>query len=144
MKQQLRPEWQWIEAQLRDLLPGTPPIELSVTTAVRRLPRHHADVTMGANPIELRVHPELLDARVSRIRGILTHECGHIADGVLGDGAFRRVCRRLDVPYTEDVELRADILGEWVTGWHVWYDDEDIQCAGRGAHGRWTRPEGLS
>jgi hypothetical protein len=139
----LSTEWQHIEWQLRDLLPRTPVIELSVTPDVRRLPRHFADVTMGTDPIELRVHPELLDARVSRIRGILTHECGHIADGVLGDGAFRRVCRRLDVPYTEDEERRADILGEWVTGWHVWYDDEDIQCAGRGAHGQWERPTGL-
>ena len=136
-------EWERIEQQLRDLLPRTPRIDLEVTPAVRRLPRHFADVTLGADPVELRVHPELLDARVSRIRGILTHECGHIADGVLGDGAFRRVCRRLAMPYTEDEELRADILGEWVTGWHVWYDDEDIQCAGRGAHGQFHRPAGL-
>lgn len=92
------------------------------------------------DPPTLYVHPGLEDALITQIRGVLVHEAGHITDYYIDDETFQGVCYAIGRDYTEDEEVRADILGEFVTGWKVWYDDSMIQRAGPGAGGLPERP----
>jgi len=138
-----RGEWESIYGQVEAMFPGSPEVLIEVTPEVREKPRHFADVELS-HPVVLRLHPELVTGKVSRLRGVLAHEAGHILDlGLLSDQGFQRVCESLRVPYSTDEERRADILAEWLTGWVIYYDEDLVQCAGPGARGMTPRPHHL-
>lgn len=136
-------EWRSIYARVIGLYDNAPEVEVEITSDVREKPRHFADVELS-RPVVLRLHPELISGNITRLRGVLAHEAGHILDlSLMGDQEFRAVCRRLGYPYTTDRERRADILAEWVTGWTIYYDGDLVQRAGPGARGTTPRPTRL-
>lgn len=121
-----------------------PPVDVEVTSKVRLKPRHFADIDVNDDPILIRIHPDLETGPITRLRGVLAHEAGHLLDlVVLEEGPFRRICRELGYRYTKDEELRADILAEWATGWRIYYGPDLVQRAGTGARGISPRPSGL-
>lgn len=112
-----------------------PAIDLLVDSTVREKPRHFAAVDLSSEPYQLFVHPDLEDQPLQRIRGILAHEFGHVADAE-GMTCGCRICRG-------DLERLADCLAEVIFGVRIVYDDEDVQQVGRRTRGRWPRPKGL-
>lgn len=119
-------EWHWIALCLYEN--GVESLVLEESTAMRVEPRHFADCGGGV----VRVHPELEEQPISRIRGVLAHEAGHVLD------------REFDLFDEElDPERRADLLAFYLTGWTIYYDDELVQRAGPGARGTTPRPRGL-
>jgi hypothetical protein len=137
-------EWNSIYAMLQQTFESDFRVVLVVDPTVRTEPRHYAAVTMGGNPTLLYVHPDLYDAPVSLIRGVLAHECGHILDAQLTPASVRRLCHDNGVAYSSSEERRADALAEIALGWHIYYSREDlVQRAGPGARGLVQRPQEL-
>ena len=139
------PEWDRIYEQLKAVYPGRlPRVTIEVTPKLRKEPRNFADVLLGRRLVEMRVHPEILSPPLSRLRGVLSHEAGHILSYLLGEDGYENLCRETELPWYKDEELRADQLAEIITGDHIYYDEQDlVQRAGSGAKGLLKRPRYL-
>lgn len=131
--------WSDVLARALAVMPDLPEIKIVVDPSVRTKPRHYAAVTMGRSPVLLAVHPDLEDQPISRLRGVLAHEMGHVADD--HDGFASLGVSRAAVKH--DPERAADALAEAITGWKIYYDEELVQRAGPGARGQRPRPPGL-
>jgi hypothetical protein len=105
-----------------------PKVSVEEDSTLRTKPRHYSAMSTHS-PWVLYVHPELKDQQITRIRGILSHELGHLADFA----GFYDVAENCP-------ELRADLIAEEMLGWIIYYDYEDIQRAGPGASGVSQRP----
>jgi hypothetical protein len=128
----VRAEWRRIAGYLLEVEVRPPRLEES--TAMRTKPRHFADYGSGI----IRYHPELEDALLTNIRGVLLHEAGHVLDDELESEEVVEICRG-----EKDAEQRADILAQWLTGWTIWYGPDLVQRAGPGARGVRPRPRSL-
>jgi hypothetical protein len=82
----------------------------------------------------IKVAPELADQPASVILGVLAHEIGHILI-MLGREAMRSGY--------DSSERQADEVAESVFGKKIFYNENGVQCAGRGARGKRPRPRGL-
>lgn len=113
-----------------------PYILVQIYCDYRETPRHFAAVVVD-DPTILFLCPDLDDEPLSRIRGILYHEMGHILQWM-----ERKVTGRNE-RHGRDEEQDADHKVEGVCGIKIYYDEDLVQCAGPGAHGYWPRPRGL-
>lgn len=136
--------WNVIYGQVQDLIPDAPRVVVEITPTIRQAPRDFAEFDFGVRPLKLRLHPDIFCPPIARYRGVLAHEAGHLVSFVLGEEGYRSFCRGVRLEHLNSEELRADQLGEVVTGWHIYYNERDlVQRAGIGARGLEQRPESL-
>lgn len=136
--------WNVIYNQVLELLPKAPRVVVTITPELRTEPRNFADIDLEARPIELRLHPDIFCPPIARYRGVLAHEAGHLVAYCLGESGYKTLCQRTGLPSFDSEELRADQLAEVVTGWHIFYNPNDlVQRAGIGARGLAMRPKEL-
>lgn len=112
-----------------------PPIVIRMDCSFAEKPRHFA-AQEGIAPPTIYLCPDLADQPITRIRGILYHEFGHIIQGL--EKMFKG---RVDTE-NRDYEQDCDWKIEEVTGVKIYYDDDLLQRAGPGARGK-KRPKGL-
>lgn len=113
-----------------------PPIVLSMDCSFAEKPRHFA-AQEGISPPTIYLCPDLADQPITRIRGILYHEFGHIIQKL--EKLFNGKVELDDRDYEQDCDYKI----EAVTGIRIYYDDDLLQRAGQGAHGK-KRPKGLT
>jgi hypothetical protein len=96
--------------------------------------RNFAGIVVG-RPSELFLCDDLLDQPVSRIRGVLWHELGHVIDK-FAPGPWRKYsgCKGLDE------EQWTDAAVETFCGVKIYYDEDLVQRVGPGHSHSWTRP----
>ena len=111
-----------------------PPIIIRMDCSFAIKSRHFA-AQEGTSTIYL--CPDLADQPITRIRGILYHEFGHIIQKL---EKLLSGCTELD---DRDYEQDCDYKIEMATGVRIYYDDELLQRAGPGARGK-KRPKGLT
>lgn len=111
-----------------------PPIIIRMDCSFAEKPRHFA-AHEGVSTIYL--CPDLADQPITRIRGILYHEFGHIIQGL-----ERLVNGRVELD-DRDYEQDCDWKIEQATGIKIYYDNNLLQRAGPGARGK-KRPRGLT
>jgi hypothetical protein len=111
--------------------------------------RNFAAVSPLSDPVQLYLCADLTHQPITRIRGILWHEAGHV---ILE--RTRRAFRQLlgvfpleDDPkhplYGLDEEQKTDAIVQLTCGVKIYYDDDLVQRAGPGARGIRPRPAGL-
>ena len=129
----------WIDVVRRcqSRLPWFPDVFIEVDCSFRVKPRHFAAVSTDG-PVILFVCPELEKQPLTRIRGILAHEAGHIAYdlGLVGEKDLQGISLM-------DSERQADLAAWFATGWIIKYDRDLVQKAGPGSRGDWPRPINL-
>jgi len=113
-----------------------PPIVIKMDCSFAKKPRHFA-AQQGLVPCTVHLCPDLAEQPITRIRGILYHEFGHIVQN-LEDMIKGRVDTE-DRDYEQDCDYKI----EAVTGVRIYYDDDLLQRAGPGARGK-PRPKGLT
>jgi len=118
-----------VETTLQALLDWLPPgvcdeIEFEWKCHFAEDARHYASVDLSVYPPNLGVCPDLEYQPRERILGVLAHETGHIIDP------------------TAD-EREADRAAEEAFDLEIFYDEEDVQCAGPNASGNRPRPPRL-
>jgi len=118
-----------VEASLDFLLP---PIIIRMDCSFARKPRHFA----AQERTTIYLCPDLADQPITRIRGILYHEFGHILQRI--EKAITGTVELGDRDYEQDCDYKI----EEATGVRIYYDDELLQRAGPGARGK-PRPRGL-
>lgn len=101
-------------------------------------PRNFAGIIVG-KPAKLHLCDDLAEQPLTRIRGILWHEAGHLLDWMAG-----RRWRRYKDNSGLDSEQRTDHAVEVFCGERIYYDEDMVQRVGRKQRG-WIspRPEGL-
>ena len=113
-----------------------PPIIIRMDCSFANKPRHFA-AHEGAAASTIYLCPDLADQPISRIRGILYHEFGHIIQAL--EKLFTGRVELDDRDYEQDCDHKI----EEVAGVRIYYDDELLQRAGPGARGK-PRPKGLT
>jgi hypothetical protein len=135
----------WLEVlvRCRDRIGVFPRVVIREDASLRTKPRHFAAVSTWSSlheegPVVLYIHPELEHQKLSRLRGILAHEAGHIA-------IDHKLVTEKELPGLKklDSEVQADVAATYATGWKIYYDKSLVQLAGPGARGSWPRPDGL-
>ena len=111
-----------------------PPIVVRMDCSFAEKPRHFA-AQEGNSTIYL--CPDLADQPITRIRGILYHEFGHVIQRM--EKLFNGHVELGDRDYEQDCDWKL----EQVTGVRIYYDDDLLQRAGPGARGK-KRPRGLT
>ena len=130
----LRKELQQIANKVEDGLGfPLPPIVVRMDCSFAIKPRHFA-AQEGVSTIYL--CPDLADQPITRIRGILYHELGHIIQKL-----EKLINGRTELD-NRDYEQDCDYKIEAITGVKIYYDDDLLQRAGPGARGK-KRPKGL-
>jgi hypothetical protein len=114
-----------------------PPISIRMTCFFATKPRHFA-AQEGFRPAIIYLCPDLADEPITRIRGILYHEFGHLLQNY--EKAITGVVDQGGRDYEQDCDHKV----EAVTGIRIYYDSERLQRAGPGARGRRPRPRGLT
>lgn len=128
----------WVGVWSRQQL--LPDIEVRIDCSHALSDRNFAAVEVG-DPAKLYLCEDLALQPVTRIRGILWHEVGHILDWLDLHGGLPLAASS----YTRgmDEEQRADRLVDLVCKMRIYYDSDLVQRAGPGARGTSPRPSGL-
>jgi hypothetical protein len=139
----LRKELQAIVKRVGALGIRLPPIIVTMDCSHARSARNYAGIVASGRPIRLYLCEDLAEQPVSRVRGILWHEIGHVLDD-LEVWAPTSDCDPAVATWRGlDSEQRADFLVCTVCGVRIFYDEGMVQRAGPGAKGEWPRPRGL-
>jgi len=119
-----------------------PDIVLQTDCSFRLSPRNFAAVMVGrprGSTAVIGVCENFSDQPLTRIRGILWHEIGHILDDIHGKRKWRK---RTKIRGADD-EQWADLAVAIMCKTRIYYDNDLVQRAGPGARGYWPRPKGL-
>jgi len=123
-------------ARVRESGVALPLIVIHVNCFFATKPRHFA-AQEGTNPCNIYFCPDLEDEPLTRIRGIIYHELGHMLQRLEKKRSGRYLTE------SRDFEQDADYKIEQATGIKIYYDEDLIQRAGPGARGTRPRPRGL-
>lgn len=113
-----------------------PPIIVRIDCFFRINPRNFAGVLVG-DPTDMFLCEDLANQPLTRIRGILYHEMGHILQWIEKELTGRN---KLD---GRDFEQDCDHKIEAICGIKIFYDDDLVQMVGPRAKGMRPRPRGL-
>jgi hypothetical protein len=120
-----------------------PPIVVRTDCSHARTARNYAAIMADTRPVELYLCEDLAEQPITRVRGILWHEVGHVLDE-LNIWSPTWDCTAAVASWQgSDSEQRADFLVAHCCGVCIYYDDDLVQRAGPGARGTWPRPRGL-
>ena len=136
----LRKEIERIVRQVESALTvELPPLIVQIDCSHATSPRNFAAI-LARNPTYLYLCEDFALQPVTRVRGILFHQLGHVLQWAQKLYDFSIVPKP---PRQLDSEQQADWLIENMCGVTIFYDDELVQRAGPGAKGRWPRPKNL-
>ena len=92
-------------------------------------PRDLGATYYSKNSAKMVLVSRVMDLPIENIKGIIIHEFGHLADVWLDDKI-------------EGKEKRADLIGELVTGFRIYYDKSKIQTISK-KESTFPRPKGI-
>lgn len=137
--QNLRHELQAIADEVETCLEVVkiPPIVVRMDCGFATSKRHFAGVITG-DIIVMHLCPDLAEQPVTRIRGILYHEMGHILQFI--EKQLRGRNEQGDRDYEQDCDYKV----EMVCGIKIYYDQDKVQRVGK-KESSWLakRPKGL-
>lgn len=115
-----------------------PEIVVVMDCSYAKSPRNFAAIGAGA-PSCLHICPDLAVQPVTRIRGVLIHEMGHLLQWI-----FRRHRKELIPKELKlDHEQEADYLLQALCDLRLYYDRDMVQSTKPSSHSTWPRPKGL-
>jgi hypothetical protein len=129
-----------VRLQLCDIEARLPHIVVMSDCSHARTRRNFAAVDLGRpGGVTMYLCDDLAQQPITRIRGILWHEMGHIICKVVGPPTDWEQ----PAGFGADEEQLADLAVEGLCGVTIYYDDDLVQRAGPGARGDFPRPKGL-
>jgi hypothetical protein len=141
LREELRKIASRVRLKLYDLEERLPRIDVMSDCSHARSGRNFAAVDLHSRPglATMYLCDDLAKQPITRIRGILWHEMGHIVCKVLGPPT------EWEQPggFGADEEQLTDLAVEGLCGVTIYYDDDLVQRAGPGARGDFPRPRGL-
>jgi hypothetical protein len=140
LRDELRKIASRVRLKLYDIEARLPRIVVMADCSHARSDRNFAAVQLGRpGLVTMYLCRDLAEQPITRIRGILWHEMGHIICQVAGPPTD------WEQPggFGADEEQLADLAVEGLCGVTIYYDDDLVQRAGPGARGDFPRPKGL-